>query len=152
MLPYLGGLLRKYCFPLLAIVALIWAVSSCASNTDEVKARLGEEFSLRIGHTAAMVGENLRIRFDEVIEDSRCPKNVTCIWEGMVSCVVQLIEGDSSDAMVLTEHGMNDRQAKENYGEYQLAFHVEPYPEEAGKIPEHKYELLLIVSKRLKKQ
>ena len=147
MLHCLGGLLRKYYFPLLAISALIWLVSGCASNTDEVKACLGQEFSLRIGQTASIAGENLRVKFDDVIEDSRCPKNVACVWEGRVSCIVQLAEGDSSYRMVLTEHGQSDQYAKETYKEYQLLFRVEPYPEEAEEIHSDQYRLLLVVSR-----
>ncbi|MFC2059292.1 hypothetical protein ACFLTS_06650 [Chloroflexota bacterium] len=143
---YSVSVMRKYCLLLLVVAALIWSVAGCGGD-DEVKARLGQEFSLRIGQTAAIAGEDLRISFDEVTEDSRCPRNVTCIWEGRVSCVVQVIEGGSPHALLLTEYGTGDQNARENYGEYQIAFHVEPYPEEADGIPDHEYELLLTVDK-----
>jgi len=118
-----------------------------AGSASQVKARLGEDFLLPIGQTASITGENLRITFDDVVEDSRCPKNVTCIWEGRVTCVVRLTHGDSVRAMVLTEYGLADQDAKENYEEYQLAFHVQPYPEEPVTIPKNEYQLLLIVSR-----
>ena len=144
--------MSKYSFCFLTIAGLTLLLSGCAGGTDEIKARLDEEFSLRIGQTASIAGENLEIRFDEVVEDSRCPKNVTCIWAGRVSCIVQLTDSDSSYKMVLTESGLTDHYAKETYKEYQLAFRVEPYPEEAKKIPRDEYRLLLIVSRWLDKQ
>jgi hypothetical protein len=45
------------------------------SSTNEVK--LGQEFTLSIGQNAAITGENLTIKFAEVISDSRCPQGVT---------------------------------------------------------------------------
>ena len=119
-----------------------------AGSTSQVKARLGEAFLLPIGQTASITGENLRITFDDVTEDSRCPKNVTCIWEGRVTCVVRLTHGDSAHTMILTEYGLADQDAKEHYKEYQLAFHVQPYPEEPVPIPKNEYQLLLVVSRR----
>lgn len=137
--------MAKHSFCFLAIVAFV-LLSGCVGSTHEVKAHLDEEFSLRIGQTASIAGENLKIRFDEVVEDSRCPKGVTCIWAGRVSCIVQLTDSDSFYEMVLTQSGLTDQYAKETYRKYQFAFRVEPYPEEAKKIPSDKYRLLLIVS------
>ncbi|MFC1944317.1 hypothetical protein ACFLX5_02315 [Chloroflexota bacterium] len=133
--------------PLLAFGILVWTGAGCAGSTGEIEAGLGREFTLSIGKTAVILGEGLSIRFDEVIEDSRCPKDVVCIWEGRVSCVVQVIEGDSTHEMVLTEQGMSDGYATETYGEYRIDFHVEPYPEEADDISQEEYRLLLTVSK-----
>jgi len=49
--------------------------------------------------------------------------------------------------MALTEPGLTDQYAKETYEEYQLTFHVKPYPEAGKKISRDEYRLLLIVSK-----
>ena len=136
----------KYSFYLLVSVAVVLLLGSCAA-TGEVKARLGEEFSLSIGQSASIAGENLEIRFEEVVEDSRCPKNVNCIWAGRFSCIVQITDSDSPYRMVLTEPGLTDQSAGEAYKEYQLTFQVEPYPEEGKKIAADEYRLLLIVSK-----
>ena len=133
---------------LLAIVILAMLLSGCAGSCNEVKARLGEEFSLRIGQTASITKENLEIRFAEVVEDSRCPRNVICVWAGRVSCIVQLTNSDSCYKMVLTEPGLAEQYAKETYKDYQFAFHVEPYPEAGRNIAEKEYRLLLVIGKR----
>ena len=82
-----------------------------------------------MGQGALTAGENLEIRFEEVVEDSRCAKNVNCIWEGRVSCIVEIIDSNSSYRMVLTKPGLTDQYARETYKEYQLTFSVDPYPE-----------------------
>src|SRR5688500_5686444 len=41
----------------------------------------GEEFDLPYGKTALVGGEAL-VRFIGVVNDSRCPVDVDCVWEG----------------------------------------------------------------------
>jgi len=42
---------------------------------------VGEPFTLRKGECAT-VDRTLRVVFDSVLEDSRCPVDVECVWEG----------------------------------------------------------------------
>jgi hypothetical protein len=100
-----------------------------------------------MGQRALIAGEHLGIKFEEVTEDSRCPRGVTCIWAGRVTCVVEITHDESSYRMALTEPGLSDEYSRESYEEYGLAFHVTPYPEEGKKIPPDEYSLRLTVSK-----
>ena len=102
---------------------------------------------MSIRQRAFIAGENLEVRFKEVIEDSRCPRGVTCIWAGRVSCVIELAHTGSSYRMVLTEPGLTDEYARERSEGYELAFHVTPYPEAGKKIAKDTYRLHLIISK-----
>lgn len=137
----------KYIYSLPALITVVLLLAGCAANGD-VEARLGEEFSLSIGQTARITGENLQITFEEVTEDSRCAKDVTCIWEGQVRAAVQITDSDSQDKITLTQPGLTDQSAGEIYHEYRLSFKVEPYPEEAGRlISADEYRLLLTISK-----
>jgi hypothetical protein len=38
--------------------------------------------SVRVGETAAVGGTGVTIAFLRVTEESRCPLNVVCVWEG----------------------------------------------------------------------
>ena len=136
----------KYSFYLLTSVFIVLLLGSC-TGTGEVKASLDQEFSLSIGQSALIAEENLQIGFEEVAEDSRCAKNVTCIWAGRVSSVVEITDNGSSNMIMLTQPGLTDQYAKETYKEYQLTFNVEPYPEAGKEIAADEYRLLLIVSK-----
>ncbi len=133
---------------LVAVAVLVLSLSGCAGGPDKVEANLGQEFSLSVGQSALITGEDLEITFEKVLEDSRCAKDVTCVWEGRVSCIVELTISDSPYQMVLTEPGLTDQYAKETYEDYQLTFHVMPYPEAEKRISEDEYQLLLIVNKR----
>lgn len=131
---------------LVAFLVIVLTASSCGRGPGYIQARLDEEFSLFMGQRASIVGENLAIRFEEVIEDSRCPRDVVCIWAGRVTCVVGLTHAGSSYRMALTEPGLADGYPKERYQGYELAFHVTPYPEAGKKVLTEAYRLHLIVS------
>ena len=42
---------------------------------------LGEEITVSVGQSA-QVDDRWYIRFEKVVEDSRCPMNARCVWEG----------------------------------------------------------------------
>jgi hypothetical protein len=132
---------------LVAFLAIVLAAPSCGAGPGDVQARLNEEFSLSMGQSALITGENLAIRFEEVTEDSRCPREVTCIWAGRVTCMVEITHAGSSYRMALTELGLSDEYSRESYEGYELAFHVTPYPEAGKKITRDTYRLHLIISR-----
>ena len=108
---------------------------------------LGQEFVLAIGQKAKIREENLEITFKEVVGDSRCPRNVTCIWQGEVRLEIQIAQGSASQSIVLTQPGLSDEYARENYDEYEIFFKVSPYPEAGKQIHQDEYRLLMIVAK-----
>jgi len=137
----------RYFLWLSFITVLVLPLAACGSAPAQVNADLGEEFSLSIGQTAIIRGQALQITFEDVIEDSRCPSDVTCIWAGRVSCIIKIVEDSSPYRMALTEPGLTAQYASETYREYQLAFHVIPYPEAGQSIQKGEYRLQLIVNK-----
>src|SRR4030042_6598201 len=96
-----------------AFLAIVLTASGCGAGPGDIQARLGEDFSLSIGQRALIAGENLGIRFEEVTEDSRCPRGVTCIWAGRVTCMVEITQAGSSYRMALTESGLTDEYSRE---------------------------------------
>jgi hypothetical protein len=132
---------------LLVIATIGLVVVGCASATGEVKASLGQEISLSIGQSVVIKGEDLIIKFEEVLEDSRCPRDVTCIWEGRVRCLVELKIGGITEKVELIQPGLTDQPGQIQYGDYQFSFSVEPYPEAGEEITPDEYRLRLNVSK-----
>ena len=66
-----------------ASAAVLLVVSSgCAPMETAVVADPGVAFSLALGKTAAVKGNDVRITFNRVNEDSRCPVDVQCVWAG----------------------------------------------------------------------
>jgi hypothetical protein len=81
------------------LVALAVAMVGCQvtseAEADPVEFALNQEFTLRGGQEAMISGENLRLRFTEVLEDSRCPTEVECFWTGQARIAV-LVESAGS--------------------------------------------------------
>jgi hypothetical protein len=48
----------------------------------EIEVPLDAAFSLRVNQSAEISGTRLRVRFEDVRDDSRCPTDVVCVWGG----------------------------------------------------------------------
>lgn len=72
----------------LRLIAILTSALACASVENVIVAEPGVTFSLPIGKTAAVAGSTTRITFREVTEDSRCPSNAVCVWEGAAKIAV----------------------------------------------------------------
>ncbi|MEX2571215.1 MAG: hypothetical protein WD737_07895 [Gemmatimonadota bacterium] len=60
----------------------------------EVRTSNGGSFRLRPGESAVSAGGEILVLFREVAADSRCPQDVTCVWEGDAEAVVGIaVEG-----------------------------------------------------------
>lgn len=66
----------------LLVLLAFTACSGRAPVEPQVSAVIGDTFQLRVGQQVNLDNQALRISFDAVPEDSRCPAQVTCVWEG----------------------------------------------------------------------
>ncbi len=48
-------------------------------------------YVIKEGQTISLPNEKMNITFHKIIEDSRCPKEVNCIWSGVAVADVELI-------------------------------------------------------------
>ncbi|MEE9583709.1 MAG: hypothetical protein V3W01_03510 [Dehalococcoidales bacterium] len=140
--------MKRYALVVLVVAAAVLLPASSACRLGDIEASLGQQFSLAIGKGAQITGENLEISFKEVIEDSRCARDVICIWEGRVISLLEITQDGTSQEVMLTQPGLTDQHAEETHSGYRFTFGVEPYPEEADKqIKSGEYRLLLTISK-----
>jgi hypothetical protein len=141
-------------FVLISIFVLVVLLlfSGCSSGPDEINASWGREFTLSTGQTAVFDGGRLKIKFESVTGDSRCPKGVTCIQAGEAKCKVLIGNDRSYSAIELHDKaGMSgySETTFENTGyKIKLSFRVEPYPEAGKQIGSSDYKLLMTVIKQ----
>jgi len=84
-------------------------VTSLPPEGEPLEFAVGEEIELKIGETAKVSEIGLELTFWNVVEDSRCPIGVTCIWEGRA--VIQLrsrAEGEESQFQLTFQAGQAD--------------------------------------------
>src|SRR5688500_20001089 len=63
-------------------VALLMLLAACnGSPTEPDRVRTGRPFDLRVGDSA-LTTDDLRVRFDAVRSDSRCPIDAICVRAG----------------------------------------------------------------------
>ena len=87
----------------------------------------------------------MTIKFDEVIGDSRCPQNVTCVWQGVASSRITINYQGTDYSIVLNMPGLTDK-AEETFAHYTLTYNLNPYPREGEKISPKEYRLTLTVT------
>jgi len=77
------------------------ALSLCpAAGADPAQFTLGQPFVLAGGEEATSSGGAVRLRFAQVLEDSRCPALVECFWSGRARIAVTVQSGESAPATV----------------------------------------------------
>lgn len=124
---------------LLLLSLSMFLAKACDSGDDF---NLGEAFVMEPGQEMKNSTADLTINWLEVSEDSRCPKNTNCVWEGQAK-ISLLVNGDP---MTLTLREGKPAEAKANYGGYVLeAEQLDPYPE-GSVIDPTQYRLRLLVS------
>jgi hypothetical protein len=128
------------------LIILLGPLLGCAGTDGSIKTTLGQEFTLRLGQTAQIEGEQLSITFNGVSEDSRCPRDVLCIRAGEVKCEMTVTYQGSSSSITLIQPGMTE-PASETYRGYRIIYSVEPYPDAGKPISPAEYRLNLTVQK-----
>ena len=132
---------------LLCLMVIFSGVAGCSVKTPgQVEAELGSEFVLPAGGEAEIKGENLRIKFLEVTADSRCPRNVECIWAGKAKYNLKISQGDDSEQVAITEPAA-EGPVTTVWQDYEIRTSLEPYPQDPGDIEAGGYSLRMTVTK-----
>jgi hypothetical protein len=118
-----------------ALVAL--ALSGCAAvklaSAPEVP--LGEDFDVALGKSAFIASTGFRVTFVRVSEESRCPMNARCVWEGNAKVVV-LFGSLSAETLELNTSERFARSGRFMGFEVTLV-HLEPTPMAGEKVKKY---------------
>jgi len=124
---------------LLLSFTLLW-VNACEDPDTFV---IGVSFELAIGQEVLNKGANLQIKWTALSEDSRCPVNTNCVWEGQAR--MQLLVNDQPVELIIRS-GMPEKAKTLVADGYILeAESLLPYPE-GTKIDPAAYRLRLVVT------
>ena len=69
---------------------MLLAVALAGCGRDGSAASLNEPIQLAPGQSAVFKADKLEVTFVEVGADSRCPSDVTCIWQGTVAVLLAI--------------------------------------------------------------
>lgn len=97
--------------------------------------------------TVAQTG--LRIKFLEMVEDSRCPTDVNCVWAGNAKIRIQVRDSHGSPKTLELNSTLNPQVV--NYGRYEMRLSgLTPRPTSNRKIDKNGYVATIDVRKLVK--
>lgn len=113
-------------------VSIVVMAHSCSKK--DVKLNEGRiEIAVKRCGSGDIGGDKLRLCFDSLISDSRCPANAICVWEGSAVAKFSLTKNDQSTSFSLAtlKHGSYTRDTV--LLGYKIEFlNLSPYP---GTVP-----------------
>jgi hypothetical protein len=105
----------------------------------------GRPFEMTPAETVTIQG--VRITFDGVTADSRCPTGAQCVWAGDAAAAFRLEKSPDAKQLTLHTNGRFERQA-EFAGFVVRLEDIKPYPKQGETIAAGDYRATLIVTKK----
>jgi hypothetical protein len=139
----MAGIKRASLLATASVALLPWA---CAADNPTSPA-LDRTFDLRVGATAQVEGTDVEVRFEGVVNDSRCPPDVMCISAGDATVALRLT-GGGKDATTYELHTASGPQDAE-HGSYTVSLVALGPPPASNRQPSAKdYVATVRVSRR----
>lgn len=141
-----------------AFLALIVAAASCEEETSllridpnhKVKPDYGSLFTLGIGQKAFFRNNELILQVSDVVEDSRCPVGVTCVWQGQVriNASVTTLNQQNEAFELIYQEGASAEINTRSFDGFQIeVIKVLPVPKEGETIEKSDYRITMKVTK-----
>jgi len=128
-------------------VALVLLASCSTSPTAPRGVSLADPFTLAPGQAAEVAGTGVRITFQGVDADSRCPVDVTCVWEGDAVVVVS-VRSVAAAAVRHELHTAGRYPSEADAGDYRVRLvGLAPLPRPAASPAPGDYRATLLVTR-----
>jgi hypothetical protein len=132
--------------PFLFVFMAMPAPASVGASDDHM-APLNQEFGIMLGDTVWIQGELLRIDFQRVAEDSRCPEGVNCVWAGNAKVALRVMKARRRSQTMMLNTMLNPKQGSYRGYEVRLV-KLEPHPKKGVRLRRREYVATLIVTRR----
>jgi hypothetical protein len=132
-----------------AAVALV-AGAACTSSPTAPGGAFRTQVTLKPGEATAVVSTPLRVAFQRVENDSRCPMNALCIQSGdaLVALRVSVDGGSGADVNLRTRGSATTDHLSATVAGYQLSIAgLLPYPITTSPIAHDDYRLTLVIER-----
>jgi len=129
---------------LVGIVACLALLGCSEARIAEVRVvDPGSEVALTPGQAVAVRDADLKLRFIAVTADSRCPRDVTCVWAGEVKVQLEIQQASQPAAQAEVREGEST-----SAGVWTVTLvRVEPQPASTAKIAPQDYRATLKIDK-----
>jgi hypothetical protein len=147
-----GIIMTKYLVTLVAVICF----SACATPSQPLPAggvsptiqvQTGSEFDIVVNQQAVVEGTPVRIRFNGVSNESRCPSDVQCVWAGNAVARLGLTSTGNPDSNAALNTTLDPKFAY--YAGYRISLvGLKPYPRSGSPISAGDYVATLRVERR----
>lgn len=131
----------------LSLFAALLLLGSCANeqfNADTKSLELKQKVSLKVGECSS--NNTLSLCVDSVYNDSRCPMDVICIWQGNAAVAVSFSINGNVHHLTLNTANTNTLSADTLIENYRISLdELAPYPISSSTIDQNDYQAKLMV-------
>jgi hypothetical protein len=133
-----------------AALALVAGAPACKSSPTSPGGAFRTEVTLKPGEVTAVASTPLRVAFQRVENDSRCPINALCIQAGdaLVAVWASVDNGAGSEVSLRTRGGATTDHLRAVVGDYQLSIGaLQPSRITTSPIEPGEYRLTLVIER-----
>ena len=128
----------------LTLFLLVWTAACDGGPTQPDRVPTGRSFDLRVGD-AALTTDDVRIRFETVRSDSRCPLDAFCVRAG--EAVIALTVGRVGEVPVGRELDTTPARSSTTFLNFTITLSsLQPYPRSDRPIRPGDYVATLVVT------
>lgn len=139
-----------YTMPKVLLFFLLFFSFGCIQAQDTTQVTAPKIISkLKLGSSIEF--DSKSIKFVKVIEDSRCPTGVSCMWEGQAKVLIELYENGKlleTKELIFGKTNINPKKQKVVLAQVDkkiYAYTISPYPTNQQPILKEDYYLELII-------
>ncbi|RYU94569.1 hypothetical protein [Emticicia agri] len=135
----------------LMVLMMVALATACAKDeVTEQKASFGSTIETAYSK-AVVLQEGVEVKVTK-IEDSRCPKSVVCVWEGMVKVFISVSEKGATKEAVIEIKGGEQKPASTTVELNGTTYAIEvtdvsPYPQTPDPISLQDYKISFTIRK-----
>jgi hypothetical protein len=122
---------------------------SVSTEENAEKAVLDRDFKIKYGQEVTVKGAGLKVKFESVLDDSRCPKDVTCVWAGDAKILISVRRANARESKIEL-HTNGQFNVAGEYQDYVIKLvALDPYPRTSAKVKPNSYVATLLIGKRI---
>ena len=128
------------------ILSAALALFACNNKLkiDTSSFTLNEPFQLKMLETAKMTDGTLQVTFTGLPEDSRCPEDVNCIWEGQVRLFIDAAVPEKKENIEFKIEKSKMGKVSRKFDNYTILVEdVRPIPKSGVQIAKENYVVTL---------
>lgn len=128
-----------------SLLLLLFVASFSFAQTEVAKT---PKIVFKVDLGATVTNDGIKIEFEEVLEDSRCPVNVQCVWAGQARVKVNVSSVDMPEESLDLIVGKKEKDVLCVADGYVLkAMNLNPYPDTTNE--ENKKYVLFILKEKV---